>query len=167
MTALRDAVTAATEGTPYVVGDLDDGFVVRADVADARWNGIASRSGLTSTFSWEVREKGGRYSITDVERRVDWSGGLAGLSASASVRRGRIITKRYEKVWGVDDSGAVKPVVDYRFDSHEGRDLVRACAKRLGMREQLPLSAKVGLGAAAFALLVALVAVAVVLLAAL
>lgn len=167
MTALRDAVTAATEGTPYVVADLPGGFLVRVDVADARWNGIASRSGLTSTFSWEVREDGDRYTITDVERRVDWSAGLAGLSASSSVRRGRIITKRYEKIWALDDTGAVRPVVDYRFDSNEGRDLVRACAERLGMRERLPLTARVGIAAAAFALLVAVVAVVVVLVVAL
>lgn len=47
-----------------------------------------------------------------------------------------------EKIWALSDRGRIEPVVDYKFNSREGRDLIRLVARQLGLKERQPLSVK-------------------------
>lgn len=38
----------------------------------------------------------------------------------------------------MSDTGRIEPVLDYRFNSREGRDLIRLAASRLGLKETMP-----------------------------
>lgn len=135
-TALEALVRGAAAGTPYVVTHDERGFTVGTDLADAQWWGAFNRAGMKRSISHEVRvRQDGTYSITDVWREVDWVAGTPRIAASAGVNRGRLIHRGAEKVWALDDEGRISAVVDYRFDSSEGRDLVVAAADSLGMAQ--------------------------------
>jgi hypothetical protein len=145
----RDAVLEATQGTPYTVIDIKKGFVVRLDVADAQWWGLYNRAGLRKTFRWRVREHKNYFTITDRQVEMRWRAGVPGLGATVQGQSGRILTFQREKIWALSDRGRIEPVVDYRFNSREGRDLIRLVARQQGLKERLPMSVKISLIAVA------------------
>lgn len=143
---LERQVREAAAGTPYVVTSSDDGFDVAVELADAQWWGAFNRAGLSRQFTHRVRLLDeSRFSITDVSREVEWVAGTPRIAARGAVRKGRIIEKRREKIWALGDDGRLGAVVDYRFDSAEGRDLVTSAAQSLGLEQQRGLAERIGL----------------------
>ncbi len=143
---LEQRVREAAAGTPYVVTTTERGFDVAVELADAQWWGLFNRAGLKREFTHQVRlGEGGSYSITDVSREVEWVAGTPRLAAGGTVRKGRIIERGRETIWAIGDDGRVGAVVDYRFDSAEGRDLVTTAAESLGLTQQRGVEERVGL----------------------
>lgn len=132
-----DRVRVAAQGTPYAVTETGRGFDVHLALVDAQWWGLLNRAGLRRTFTYEVRvdETERSFSVTDVARDVEWVAGAPRIAASRSFARGRIISRRYETIWALDDSGRPAKVVDHRFDSAEGRDLVVAVGRQLALTQ--------------------------------
>ena len=74
---------------------------------------------------------------------------MAGRGAEctvSAVRSSRAAFTR-EKIWALSDRGHIEPVVNYRFNSREGRDLIRMVAGRQGLKERQPWSVNLALGA--------------------
>lgn len=140
MSAFRDAVAAAAQNTPYTVVDTKKGFEVRLDIENAQWWELYNRAGLRKTFSWRVKERNSHFTIFDRQLDIHWRAGVPGLSASVAAQGGRLFSLSRQKIWAVSDRGYVEPVVDYKFNSREGRDLIRAVARQLGLKERLPFS---------------------------
>jgi hypothetical protein len=148
MSEFSDAVAAAARDTPYTVVETKKGFVVRLDVANAQWWGLYNRAGLRKTFRWRVREHQNYFTIVDRQVEMRWRAGVPVLGGTIQGRSGRILTLQREKIWALSDRGRIEPVVDYRFNSREGRDLIRLVAQQRGLKERLPFSLKFSLGAA-------------------
>lgn len=143
---LEGRVRAAAEGTPYAVTSVEGGFDLTLDLADAQWWGLFNRAGLQRSLTHEVRLRDAEtFSVTDVERRLDWVAGVPTASASIATKRGRIIGFGAEKVWAIGDDGRIVPVVDYRFDASEGRQLVEAAAQSLGLTQRRGTEERVGI----------------------
>lgn len=151
MSQLRDRVADAVRDTPYVVEDTDAGFDLRLDVTDSRWWGLLKRSRLRIRFTWRVAEHPDHITITDIEDRISWSAGVPSVRGGVRRRVGRVLSRAAQTTWALSDDGRIERVVDYRFDSAEGRDVIRLAATQLGIPEKQPLSVKVGIAAAAFA----------------
>jgi hypothetical protein len=142
MSEFSDAVAAAARDTPYTVAETKKGFVVRLDVANAQWWGLYNRAGLRKTFRWRVTERKNYFTITDEQVELRWSAGVPALGGALQGQAGRILTLQREKIWALSDRGRVEPVVDYKFNSREGRDLIRLVAQQRGLKERLPLMLK-------------------------
>ncbi|MDD4865736.1 MAG: hypothetical protein PHQ28_00965 [Mycobacterium sp.] len=140
MSEFRNAVAAAARNTPYTVVDTKKGFEVRLDVANARWWSLYERAGLRKTFRWRVKERGSHFTIFDRQVGMQWRVGAPDLGASVQAQGGRIFSLSREKIWALSDRGRIEPVVDYKFNSREGRDLIRLTARQLGLKERLPFS---------------------------
>lgn len=139
---LVDAVRRASEETPYVVQETARGFDLTVDLADARWLGAIRAHGLRKVFTYEVRvdERRQQIAIVDVSSTVSWDAGgsVPSLSVEKRFARGRIYEWSWRKDLGVDlDSGRVGQVVDYSFDSHTGRSIIREVAKAQGWSERM------------------------------
>lgn len=144
---LEGRVRAAVGGTPYAVTAADGGFDVTLDLADAQWWGILNRAGLKRSIRHEVRLRDEQtFTVTDVERRVDWVAGVPRAAASASVSRGRTWGAGAEKVWALGDDGRISAVVDYRFDASEGRELVETAARSLGLTQRRGTEERIAIG---------------------
>ncbi|MBU9767025.1 hypothetical protein FR943_24710 [Mycobacterium sp. TNTM28] len=139
MSAFRDAVAAATQGTPYCVVTTQKGFDVQLDIVNAQWWDLYNRAGLRKSFRWRVTERKSSFTITDRQINVAWRGGVPGFGATMEVQGGRIFSFSRQKIWAISDHGRVQPVVDYRFNSREGRDLIRLVARQQGLKERQPL----------------------------
>jgi hypothetical protein len=140
VSAFRDAVAAAAQNTPYAVVDTKKGFEVQLDIANAQWWELYNRAGLRKTFRWRVKERTSHFTIFDRQIEMHWRAGVPGFGASAEVQGGRIFSLSRQKIWALSDRGHVEPVVEYKFNSREGRDLIRAVARQLGLKERLPFS---------------------------
>lgn len=140
VSAFRDAVAAAARSTPYTVVDTKKGFDVQLDIANAQWWGLYNRAGLRKTFRWRVRERKSHFTIFDRQVEMHWRAGIPTLGASVEAQGGRIFSLSREKIWALSDRGRIEPVVDYKFNSREGRDLIRLTARQLGLKERLPFS---------------------------
>lgn len=139
-------VKGATYGTPYDVVPTETGFDVRLDLADAQWFGILSASGLKKAFVQHVKVTGPKsYTVTDDSQTVEWT--ASGPSRSGSMERqlGRQIEFGAAKIWGIRPDGSIGPVADYQFNSEEGRQLIDLVGEQMGLKSQLPASAKGGL----------------------
>lgn len=136
---LQALVASAAQNTPYTVRSTEKGFDVELDVADARWWEVFRRAGLHSTFRWRVAEHPSYITITDQQRNLTWSVGPTVASAGLSAQSGRIFSFARGNIWTHNGEGSIAPVADYRFDSREGRDLVRMAAKQLGIKERPPM----------------------------
>lgn len=147
MSEFRAAVAAATQGTPYTVVDTKKGFSVRLNVADSQWWGLYNRAGLRKTFRWDVVERGSRFSINDRQLEIRWHAGVPTAGAALEMNSGRIVSFSRQKIWALSDRGRIEPVVDYKFNSREGRDLIRLVAGQLGLKERWPLTMKITLAA--------------------
>lgn len=139
---IRDAV----EGTPYVVKKTDDGVDVTLDIVDAKWFGLYHKEGLHRVYTHHVELPGdGTYKVTDDSRTVEWQAGVPTISGSVERTRGRVRERSFEKVWALGEDFQPGLVVDYRFNSEEGRQLVTAVAERLGLRQERGRDEKIGL----------------------
>ena len=136
------AIRQATADTPYAVKETPRGFDLTIDVADARWLSILRAHGLKKVFTYKVTldEAKQQLSITDVSNTLSWGAGgtTPRLTGSATARSGRVYEKSFRKEYGVDiDTRKVGKVVDYSFDSSEGRDLIRGVARDQGWSERM------------------------------
>ncbi|WP_435737389.1 hypothetical protein V5D56_01990 [Cellulosimicrobium sp. PMB13] len=165
---LAAAVGQRLERTPYRIADpRPDGFTMRLDLADARWWGVLSRSGLRETHELVVRvtPDGRSYATTDRRMEVGWTAGPSGpvphvgATLRASGFQGKTWTYSAKKVVGVSDAGRVETVVDYAFSTALGHRLVSEAAASLGLREKMSTSTKIGVVAAVIGGAMALVAV--------
>lgn len=162
---LLEAVRQATEGTPYVVTETAGGFDVTLDIVDAQWFGLLSAAGLSKVFVHHVMVPGdGTWSVTDDARTVEWEAGVPTLSASVERTRGHVKEVGFEKVWAFDRHGHFGKVVDVRFDSEEGRRLLRDAATQVGLRKQRGTTERIGLAFAVVGALGALLTVVLLLL---
>lgn len=147
MSEFRQSVAAAAEGTPYRVVDARRGFAVELDIVNAQWWGVFNRAGLQSSFRWRVREHPSYFTITDRQVRVKWTAGTPRFAFSWDIQIGRIWAFTRETIWALSDRGRIEPVVNYRFNSREGRDLIRMVARQQGLKERQPWSVNLGLAA--------------------
>jgi hypothetical protein len=144
----RAAVSAAAAGTPYAVTPTDQGFDVGLDLANASWYTLYGKAGLAMSYTHHVRVQEGWYSITDDSRGVRWGAGVPGFSGSSSRSLGRLKTFGAQKSWALDEHGRLRPVVEFRFDSEEGRQLITGVAEQLGLTQRRGTAEKIGLVAA-------------------
>ena len=136
----------ATEGPPYRVTKTDTGLDVGLDIVDEQWFGSYSAAGLRKAYVHHVAvPDDGTYSVTDDALTVEWEAGVPTLSGSVERSRGRVWELSAEKVWAFDSKGDFGRVVDYRFDSEEGRRLVTGVAKQLGLKQKRGGEEKIGL----------------------
>ena len=162
---LLQAVRRSAEGTPYVVTPTDDGFDVALDIVDAQWFGLYSAEGLTKVFVHHVTVPGdGTYSVTDDAFTLEWEAGVPTLSGSVERTRGHVKEVGFEKVWAFDRNGRFGKVVDVRFDSEEGRRLIRDAAAQVGLRKERGTAEKIGLAFAVIGALGALLTLVVLFL---
>lgn len=151
MSLFSNAVADAAADTPYSVVVTKKGFDLQLDLGDRRWWGLLEQVGLSSTFRWKVVEKPGFFTITDQLVRVRWHAGIPGFGFSWNIQRGRIASFTRVNIWAAPPGGRIEPVAAYRFNSREGRDLIRLVAKQLGLRERPPLSVTAAVGVALLA----------------
>lgn len=171
---LVEAVRARVADTPYTVRVTDVGFDVGLDLVDTTYYTLMHQKRLEKTFTHRVTldEESRTLSITDDsheltwERGVDVTGGVPvpRLGARLSRAMGRLESKSFEKTWAVDEDGRFGKVVDYAFDSAEGRRLVREPAAALGWRERAGTPQRIGVAVAIGAGVLALVVVVLLLL---
>ena len=150
----RDQVSRNAEGTPYVVTPTTEGFDVGIDIVDARWFELYEKVGLSRTFVHHVAVEGTTYTVTDDSRTLEWEAGSPRLGATVERFVGRKYELSFQKTVAVSERARVEQVVDYTFDSEEGRRLVRAAAKEQGLKEHMPLNAKIGLWVALLVIVV-------------
>jgi hypothetical protein len=141
----RARVEQAVEGTPYVVRTTDAGFDLTIDVVDAQWWGLLNRAGLRSVCTQHVTfPRAGTFTVVDDIRTVEWSAGRP-TYGSVSGFRGRVVGVKREKIWALDDHGRFGVVADYTFRPQEGRDLLEAVGRQLGLRQRRGTSEAIGL----------------------
>jgi hypothetical protein len=154
--AVLDQMRAATRGGPYVVEATAKGFDLTIDVVDAQWFNLMRINGLQRVFTYEVTldEEQQKYSITDVAHTVSWDAGPGPdgpptLHREQSTERGRVYSKSFHIETGVDArTGEIGTPVNYRFDSSEGRELIRDVLEGDGWSEQMGTEQKIGLAVA-------------------
>ena len=154
--SLLDQLHAATAGTPYVVEETPAGFDMQIDIVDAQWFNLMRLNGLQRVFTYEVSldEEQQKYAITDVAHSVSWDagagpGGPPTLHREQTTERGRVYSKSFHIETGVDArTGEVGTPVNYRFDSSEGRGIIRGVLKENGWTEQMGTEQKIGLAVA-------------------
>ncbi len=171
---LIEAVRARVADTPYRLEETADGFDVGVDLADAKYYTLMYQKKLEKTFTYRVKldEASKTMSITDDSWELSWkrgadvSGGtpVPTLGARVSRSMGRFESKSFQKTYGVNEQGELGKVVDYSFDSSEGRDLIREPARELGWSEQAGTQQKIGLYVGVGAVVLALVIVVLLLL---
>ena len=139
-------IQTAVEETPYVVTETDRGFDLTLDIVDAKWFGLYFKEGLQRVYTSHVEVPGdGTYSVTDDSRTVEWQAGVPTMSGSVERTRGRVYERSSEKVWALGADLRFGAVVDYRFNSEEGRQLITAVADNLGLKQQRGRDEKIGL----------------------
>ena len=153
----RDQVDRLAEGTPYTVTPTAEGFDVGIDIVDARWFELYRKVGLNRTFVHHVAVDGSTYTITDDSRTLGWEAGSPRLGATVERFVGRKYELSFQKTVALSERGRVEKVVDYRFSSEEGRRLIKAAAREQGLKEHMPLSAKIGLWVAILTILVMII----------
>jgi hypothetical protein len=139
------AVQAATEGTPYVVTETDEGFDVTLDIVDAQWFGLFNKASLQKVYVHHVAvPEPGTYTVTDDSRTVEWVAGSPTMGSAERVY-GRVKEFGVQKVWAFDAQGNFGVQADYRFNSEEGRDLLTGVADQLGLKQRRGGAEKTGL----------------------
>jgi hypothetical protein len=160
-------VEQATEGTPYVVRSTDAGFDLTLDIVDAQWWGLLNRAGLHSVCTQHVTfPRAGCFTVVDDIRSVEWSAGRP-TYASASAFRGRVVGIKRQKIWALDDDGRFGVVADYTFRPQEGRDLLEAVGRQLGLRQRRGAAERIGLYVGIFGAVGAVITLVVLAIAAL
>lgn len=155
---LAPALADAFDGTPYVVRSDGHAILVHADLADARWQHLASLHHLEVAFVARLTPTGtpGVLKRTDESRRVEAHATTRRLGAQVAIRSGRQFgyTRRSEYGLGLD---GLKKRVDYEFTTAEINQPVSEVLRRAGWRSTLDAETKgaivmAGLGASALVL---------------
>ena len=148
--SFEQAVREAAQGTPLVVTRTRDGFDVTLDL-DGRWAGRLHEAGLREVKTQHVVVvDDDTYTVTDDVRTVEWEAGVARLSASAQRVRGRAVQRGVEQTWAVGRDG-LRKTSDVRYGDGQGRALIRAAGKELGLTERRGAAERIGLGVAVVA----------------
>ena len=150
-------VQQAAADTPYKVVPTEKGFDVELDVADATWFGLFNKAGLKHAFIHHVSiPETGIYSVTDDARTVEWIAGTPRVSYEASREVGRIKKVSFNRTYAFNEQGEFGKVVDFKFNSEDGRALIESAAADLAYRQVRGSAEKVGLyvGLGTLALLV-------------
>lgn len=153
---LIEAVRASLEGTPYVLRETPDGFDVSLDIENASWYAAFYKEHLELVWIYHVQVKdsdGKVIAITDDARSVSWKAGATVqdgtptpvLGGSVSRSAGRTEVRSFKKVYAVGEDGHYGKVVDYSFNSAEGRTLIRNAASAHGWSEVRGTAEKIGL----------------------
>lgn len=136
------ALAETFEGTPYVVRSDGRTVSIHADLADARWQHMATMLGHERTFVTHLTaEKPGVLRRTDESRSVDWQAGVPRLGARLDVQSGRVWTLTRRVDYGLAADGFRKRV-DYFFRTSEINEPLRAVLQRAGWRTALDAEAK-------------------------
>lgn len=153
-----DRVRRAADGTAFLVERTAEGFDVRTNVVDAQYYTMLFAEGVRQVFTHHVAvdQERGSYTITDDAYDLDWQAGVAAddgipaphLRATVSRQLGTIKRFSTRKTWALDDSGTYKKVVDYSFNSEDGRRMIREAGDALGLRQRMGTITKIGLVAA-------------------
>jgi hypothetical protein len=139
-------VQQAAVETPYKVVPTAKGFDVELDVADATWFGLFNKAGLKHAFIHHVSiPETGTYSVTDDARTVEWIAGTPRISFEASREVGRIKKVSFNRTYAFNEHGDFGKVVDFSFNSEEGRALIDSAATELGYRQVRGTIEKIGL----------------------
>lgn len=140
---LAPALATAFEGTPYVVRSNGHSVLVHADLADARWQHLATRRHLEHAFvaRFTPTDKPGVVRRTDESRQVESHAGVTGLGAQIAVTSGREFTYTRRKEWSLGLEGFRKQV-DYEFSTAEINVPVKEILGRAGWREALDSETK-------------------------
>lgn len=152
---LAPALADAFEGTPYVVTTNGNSILIHADLADARWQHVATLHALQHAFVTRFTPTGkpGVVKRTDESRKVEVRAGIRGIGAQAAIQSGRqwSFNRRVEHGLGID---GFKKRVDYTFSTSEINEPVKEVLTRAGWRTTLDAETKgalimAGLGASA------------------
>lgn len=168
------AVEARLVGTPYRLVETEHGFDVGVDLADATYYTLMYQQHLEKTFTYRVRldEDTKVLAITDDSYELEWrrgadvSGGVPVPTMGARVSRqlGRLESKSFQRTYAIGEDGEFGEVVDFTFDSGEGRRLIREPARELGWTEKAGTAQRVGVAFALVGGIGALVTLVVLLL---
>lgn len=171
---LVEAVRTRLADTPYRLEETEDGFDVGIDLADATYYSLMYQQHLDKTFTYRVKldEAAKVLAITDDSYELHWKRGtdvsgsvpVPTLGARLSRSMGRLESKSFERVYAVNEDGQFGKVVDYSFDSAEGRRHIREPARELGWTEKRGTAERIGIAFALVGGLGALVTVVVLLL---
>lgn len=155
---LAPALADAFDGTPYVVRSNGRSILVHADLADARWQHLASLHHLQVAFVARFTPTGtpGVIKRTDESRRVEAHANVHRLGAQVAVQSGRQLRYTRRKEYGLGLDG-FKKRVDYEFSTSEINEPVGEILRRAGWRTTLDAESKgalvvAGLGASALVL---------------
>lgn len=155
---LAPALAEAFDGTPYVVRSNGQSILVHADLADARWQHLASLHHLQVAVVARLTPTGtpGVIKRTDESRQVEAHATVHRLGAQVAVRSGRQFRSTRRKEYGLGLDG-FKKRVDYEFSTAEINEPVGEILKRAGWRTTLDAETKGalvigGLGASALVL---------------
>lgn len=136
------ALAETFEGTPYIVRSDGTTVSIHADLADARWQHMATMLGHERTFVTHLTpEKPGLLRRTDESRSVDWQAGVPRLGARLDVQSGRVWTLTRRVDYGLAVDGFRKRI-DYFFRTSEINEPLRAVLQRAGWRTALDAEAK-------------------------
>lgn len=163
------AVSDAATDTPLEVTRTEEGFDVTTNIVDATWIAVLYKQGLRKVFTHHVMvdEGAGTYAITDDEYDVQWKAGVKSqggtptpvLQRSAERTLGTVKKFEMRKTYAVDESGEFGKVVDYRFNSEDGRRVIRSQAETQGLSEKRGTITRIGIVFTVLGLLIALAAV--------
>lgn len=140
---LAPALATAFEGTPYVVRSNGHSILVHADLADARWQHVATVHRLQHAFvaRFTPTDRPGVIRRTDESRKLEARAGLTHLGAQLAVQSGRQwgYTRRVEYGLGLD---GFRKRVDYEFSTSEINQPVKEIMTRAGWRATLDAESK-------------------------
>jgi Family of unknown function (DUF5931) len=128
----------AHNATPII--EIALGLAIGMAAQTARRAHAELQQAIRLSAATRVVERRSHFTITDRQLEMRWQAGVPALGGTLEGQSGRILTLSREKIWALSDRGRVEPVVDYKFNSREGRDLIRLVARQQGLRERLPLS---------------------------
>ncbi|ANS77703.1 hypothetical protein SGUI_0307 [Serinicoccus hydrothermalis] len=142
----------AAEGSGYEVLRTEEGFDVRRNVVDARWVAMLHQAQVREVIVHHVAvdEPSNSYTISDDVYGLEWQAGVDGtpqavLSFQASRTRGTVKSVGFRKEWAFMPDGGLEKVVDYTYNTEDGRRLITGPARELGLRRQMDTWTKVGL----------------------
>lgn len=157
-----------TTGSPYTVDRAGEAVTVRVDLADARWWALLQRQGLAKSYSTTLSPVGpAKVARSDLHSEIEWAVGPDGrlvprLTGRASSVGGRVWAVGAETTWALGPDGVGK-VVDYRLDSGELHQLVKATLDRAGWSTAFDTQSKIGLWVAGVGVVSAVAALVAVL----
>ncbi|MDI1327306.1 MAG: hypothetical protein PSV23_10965 [Brevundimonas sp.] len=135
---LRKSLMDVNRATaPFVIRDgKKEGVDMVAEwrIVDARWYEIFAKAGIKKVFKVLMKfdEAKGEVRAVDELWEVEWRAGVPTLSASGSASRGQKWEKSFETVYAFREDGSYGQIYDYRFDTSEIKDPIRAAVLAAG-----------------------------------